>query len=174
MITNFLSGRLLGAGHNHTFHSELVPVDLSIFEETEQENIKVFELYEINSVDEYIRFELLNSVKNDIVIKKCKNCGQYFIPFGRSDTEYCDRQAPGSKKSCNQIGPMQKYKAKISGNEIYIAYNKAYRRNNSRVRNKKMSQSDFFEWSEQARNKRDECYNGTITLGEFQQWLNFR
>lgn len=124
---------------NHTFSSELVPVDLSIFSSSGEENTKVFELYAINTVEEFIRFELMNSVKNDLVINQCHCCGNFFIPIGRNDAKYCDGKAPGSKKTCREIGAILKYKVKNAEDKIYIAYNKAYKRNNSRVRKKNES-----------------------------------
>lgn len=49
-------------------------------------------------------------------------------------------------------------------------YNKAYKRNNSRVRSKKITQSEFFKWSDDTRKKRDLALSGKISLKEFEKW----
>jgi len=34
-----------------------------------------------------------------------------------------------------------------------------------------MTQQEFYEWSEEARQKRGECEAGRLALGEFSAWL---
>lgn len=135
-------------------------------------NIDVVEMYDIDCIDTLIRFELLKTIDANLLIKKCKYCGHYFIPKGRIDAEYCDRVAKGETKPCNIIGSMKHYQSRIADNPIHEAYNKAYKRNNSRVRNKHMKQSEFLSWSEAARTKRNECYTGKLSLEEFTKWLD--
>ncbi|MEG1889235.1 MAG: DUF6076 domain-containing protein, partial [Lachnospiraceae bacterium] len=72
----------------------------------------------------------------------------------------------------DQIGAMKLYQAEKGKDEIYVAFQKAYRRMNSKARTKRISQSEFYDWSEQARKKRDDCHQGIITLGEFRIWLD--
>lgn len=163
----------------HTFQSEFLPANIKVPNDGESldwnlnyEKYGIVQMYKIESIDDLIRFELLHLVNQKILIKKCKYCGHYFVPRGRSDTEYCNRVYVGETRSCKEIGAMQNYKAKIAGDKINEAYNKAYKRNNSRVRNKKMSQSDFLKWSEQARKMRNDCHANKIGFEEFQQWLN--
>jgi len=55
------------------------------------------------------------------------------------------------KKTCQDIGAMVRMQNKIRNDPIFMEYNKAYKRNNSRVRMGKMSQPDFLEWSDEAR-----------------------
>lgn len=39
------------------------------------------------------------------VIRKCKNCGRYFVPDNRSDTIYCDGNSPqDATRTCKQYG----------------------------------------------------------------------
>ena len=51
------------------------------------------------------------------------------------------------------------------------AHKKAYRRFNSRTRAKKMTQSEFMRWSEEAAQKRDKCLAGELPFDEFVAWL---
>jgi hypothetical protein len=34
-----------------------------------------------------------------------------------------------------------------------------------------MKQGEFYEWAEEARRLRDECYGGKLSLDEFTEWL---
>jgi hypothetical protein len=141
-------------------------------EDISKNNLEVVEMYEIDGIDDLIRFELLKMVSSGVLVKKCENCGYYFVPAGRVDTVYCNRVYKESGRTCAEIGSVKKYKDKVKDNPVYTAYNKAYKRNNSRVRNKKMKQIDFLNWSEEARQKRDECESGNLSFDEFKFWLD--
>ena len=150
-------------------NGKAVPENFSS-EDISKINLEVVEMYEIDGIDDLIRFELLKMVSSGVRVKKCENCGYYFVPAGRVDTVYCNRIFKNDR-SCAHIGSIKKYKDRVKDDPVYTAYNKAYKRNNSRVRNKRMTQTDFYEWSEEARRKRDECEAGTMTIVEFMMWL---
>jgi hypothetical protein len=123
-------------------------------------------------MERLIIFELLALVTSGAVIKKCKYCGNYFVPQGRSDTVFCDRVAKGETKSCRLVGSLKLHKAEKTGNPIHEAHLKAYRRMNSKARTKRIPQGEFLAWSDEARAKRDACLNGELPFDVFQQWLD--
>ena len=45
-----------------------------------EKNLKVQEVYELQSIEEQIRFELFKIIQNNFTINKCENCGRLFIP----------------------------------------------------------------------------------------------
>jgi hypothetical protein len=132
---------------------------------------EVVELYEIHSIEDMFRFEFIKMIEHDVFIKKCKNCGHFFIPKRRADAEYCERMFEESGKKCSEIGAMVQYEKRVAGNPILEAHKKAYRRFNSRTRLKKMTQAEFLQWSEQAGQKRDECLTGELPFDEYIAWL---
>jgi hypothetical protein len=132
---------------------------------------EVVELYEPDTIDDLFRLEFIKMLERNIFIKKCKNCGQFFIPERRIDAEYCERIYGDGKRKCSEIGAMLRYERKVAGNPVLEAYSKAYKRLNSRTRAKKMTPGEFLNWSEQARKMRDECVAGNLPLDEFQAWL---
>ena len=136
------------------------------------QDVDIVEMYNISDVNVWIRFELINLIIQNFNIKRCKYCNQYFIPTGRSDSEYCDRISKGETRPCNEIGAVKLHEASKADDKVYQAYLKAYRRMNSRARQKKISQTQFYEWSEKARTKRDKCNNGEITFYEYKKWLD--
>lgn len=85
-------------------------------------------MYNINTVDNLIRFELLSLVDRDVNIKKCKRCGHFFVPIGRPDTIYCNRIDKGETKPCNEVGAMEALKDKRRNNPVSQACDSVYRR----------------------------------------------
>ena len=132
---------------------------------------EIVELYEIDTIKDLIRFEFVKMIEHDIFIKKCKNCERFFIPRRRADAEYCERIFGETNRKCSEVGATLRYEKKVAENPILDAHKKAYRRFNSRVRLKKMTQSEFLKWSEEASRKRDECMAGELPFEEFVAWL---
>jgi hypothetical protein len=119
-----------------------------------------------------MRYELMKMVTQGIVVKICANCGRYFIPDGRIDMEYCSRPLPDQpEKNCQTVGALLKHQNKVKNDPIHMEYNKAYKRNNSRVRYGKMRQDEFLKWSDEARAMRERCLNGEIDMRTFTEWL---
>ena len=123
--------------------------------------------YEISSPDDLIALELFHTVKGELPIKKCRCCNEYFVPTGRSDSEYCSRISLGENKRCAQIGAMRTFKGKYAENPIYAEYNRAYKRNHSRLRNGKLYDEEFRDWSAAARKARDEFIAENKTVEQF-------
>ena len=131
----------------------------------------IVHLYEVNTLNDLFRFEFIKMIEHDVFIKKCKNCGHFFIPRHRPDAEYCHRIFDGIDKRCNEVGAMIQYEKRVAENPILEMHKKAYRRFNSRTRTGKMSQAEFLAWSEMAMQKRDECLAGKLSFDEFVMWL---
>ena len=131
----------------------------------------IAELYEICTIRDMLRFEFIKMIERDIFIKKCQNCGHFFMPRRRADAEYCERVMDGGTRKCSEIGALRKYERKVAGNPILEAYSKAYKRFNSRTRAKKMTQTEFLNWSEEARKLRSKCEAGDLPFEEFVAWL---
>jgi hypothetical protein len=132
---------------------------------------QVEQLYGIETIEDLFRFEFIKMAENRIVIRKCKNCGNFFIPRRRVDTDYCDRAFGDTNRKCSEVGATLRYEQRVAENPVLDAHKKAYRRFNSRTRMKKMTQSEFMAWSEEAAKKRDECLAGELPFDEFVAWL---
>ncbi|MDR3344799.1 MAG: DUF6076 domain-containing protein [Oscillospiraceae bacterium] len=91
-----------------------------------------------------IVFELLRLLTSGAVIKKCKYCGNYFVPQGRSGAVFCERIANSEAKPCRKIGALKLHKAAKADNPIHEAHRKAYRRMNAKARTKRVTQGEFF------------------------------
>ena len=79
------------------FNTHLMPIGVHAFNHLDvvnkiiDENMPVREVYDINSVQDWFRYEFMYLAKGNVLYKQCKNCGRFFIPSGRSDSEYCER-----------------------------------------------------------------------------------
>ncbi len=54
---------------------------------------------------------------------------------------------------------------------IFKEYRREYKRHFAWIRAGKYTEEDFAEWSLRARQKRNECEAGKMTLEEFKAWL---
>ena len=113
-----------------------------------ENKVDVVEMVDIETLNDLLRFELYHTLKRDLPIRKCKYCNEFFIARGRVDIEYCDRKKPGETKPCSIIGASRNYWDGKMDDPIYVAFQKAYKRNHSRQRVGKMTQNEFYEWSE--------------------------
>ena len=161
-----------------SFNTHLMPIGVHAFNHLDvvnkiiDENMPVREVYDINSVQDWFRYEFMYLAKGNVLYKQCKNCGRFFIPSGRSDSEYCERIDAASGKTCKEVGAINTFAKKHENDEIHQAYTKAYRRMDSRKRTMYISKKEFTEWSKTAREKRKLCEKGQISLEEFQAWLD--
>lgn len=161
-----------------SFNTHLMPVGVHAFNHLDvvnkiiDENMPVREVYDINSVQDWFRYEFMYLAKGNVLYKQCKNCSRFFIPSGRSDSEYCERIDTASGKTCKEVGAINTFAKKHENDEIHQAYTKAYRRMDSRKRTMYISKKEFTEWSKTARKKRKMCEDGKISLAEFQAWLD--
>ena len=161
-----------------SFNTHLMPIGVHAFNHLDvvnkiiDENIPVREVYDINSVQDWFRYEFMYLAKGNVLYKQCKNCGRFFIPSGRFDSEYCERIDTASGKTCKEVGAINTFAKKHENDEIHQAYTKAYRRMDSRKRTMYISKKEFTVWSKTAREKRKMCEEGQISLAEFQAWLD--
>lgn len=126
----------------------------------------------LNTIDDVLRYELMQMLTQGIEYKVCKNCGKLFVPSGRSDSLYCDRLMPGQEKPCNLIGANLMAKKKLEENPALKLYRSAYQRLNKRVEYEYMTKEDFETWKVPALEKREQCVNGVLSYDEFEAWIN--
>lgn len=138
-----------------------------------EKHIAVEEVYELENTEEQIRFELFKIIQNNFTINKCENCGRLFIPSntsnnpnqkGRNDQKYCNNLYLDTGKTCKEISAFNKRKEKVANSSILQEYNREYKRMHGLHYNhtKKFKEKQFKEWSEKARNLRDNYNNEQI------------
>lgn len=119
-----------------------------------------------------IDFFLRTFIRKEIPLKICKSCGQYFAVTGYANSEYCNRLFKDTGKTCKEVGALKLYQSKIHENPIIKAYSRAYKAQFARIKYRKITKEQFYAWSEQAREMRDKCLNGEVSLNKFKEWLD--
>ena len=76
------------------------------------------------------------------------------------------RQRQGREGRC-----FQQWTLKQSDDPVFKAYRREYKRRFAWIKAGRISDSQFYAWSEQAREQKKKCDRDIITLEEFQQWL---
>ncbi len=120
--------------------------------------------YYFENMSDVIHFDLCQFLKNNIDIKKCENCGDYFIPKTRSDEIYCDSMDKDGKP-CRQKG----YENKVNNDAILKEYRKIYKTQNARKqRNKHKANIEelFKKWHINAKSFLIKCQNNEINIAD--------
>ena len=126
---------------------------------------------EVRSLYDMLCYEFFKMLESDITVKKCRNCGKYFVVRGNYNAEYCDRPVEGSVRTCQAVGAEKAYKEKISTEDAWRLYKKYYKRYFARIRAGTIKEKDFRRWNAEAAYKRDDCLSGTMSSEEYEAWL---
>ena len=123
------------------------------------------------SIPDMIDYSLRSCVERGITVRRCKNCGRYFPQTGRVSAEYCERPVPRGQQTCREAGAFQQWIKKQSDDPVFKAYRKEYKKRFAWIKAGRISDTDFYAWSEQAREMKKKCDRDVITLEEYVEWL---
>ena len=134
--------------------------------------VPILSSYKCSSLEEILYLEFEKMLELDIRIKKCKNCGRYFILKGNYQTEYCARVKKGEAQNCQSLGATAKYAQKVKENPALTIFNRAYKRYHARVKVGSVKPDAFKKWRYEAVVMRDKCLSGEMPVSEFEDWIN--
>ncbi len=118
-----------------------------------------------------IDFHVRECVKREVKMRVCKNCLRYFAVTGKASTEYCGRVCDSKGRTCREMGAINTWTQRKQGDEVFKEYRREYKKRFARINAGKLTKSAFYAWSEEARRKKEDCDNGTITPEDFSRWL---
>lgn len=117
--------------------------------------------YEIDSLDELLNIYIRDMMENKITIRKCEDCGKYFLPFGKQI--YCD--------DCKG----KSYDIRKNTDSIKVLYRSNYKNQHNKMRrgiDKNPDIKDRFDrWNGMAKTMMAQCETGKISYEKFAQWL---
>ncbi len=156
-----------------TTQADLQRIDYRLIYTSDQGMIP---LYTIHTPMSLLLFEMANCLKKSTVFVKCKNCGQFFVPEGRSDTIYCTYVSPqNGNKTCREIGA-QVVRANKEKNDIVTStYRKTYKRirmASKRHPHDKQKRELFEKLTTEIKTWRKNLKNGAATTEEFLEWIS--
>lgn len=135
------------------------------------EKMTLNEVFIASDITSLLYVEFMKMIQYSVFVRKCENCGKYFILKGNYDAKYCDRIPDGENKSCQEIGAVKKFKSKILDNPIYGEYEKVYKRFHARKRKGLVTSEQFGEWSKSSAILRDKAIKGEISFEEYKEEL---
>lgn len=130
------------------------------------------EVVDTESPEHFVQFVLAEYIRRNLRFRTCKFCGRYFGITGNTRIEFCDRLIDGSKKTCKEMGSVRLYDKRVLENPALREYKRSYKAHNARIRYGLMTKDEFRAWSKEARQKRDACLAGQLSLEEFVIWLD--
>lgn len=134
------------------------------------------DIYFVSSVPQlfYIMLKQFTLFKS-LPIRKCKNCGRYFMAQNRKDELYCNNLFEDTGKTCKQLGAMSTYIQRLEENPVLALYKNMVKRKHMRAKrnadNIELVQN-FEIWKEKAKIEFERYKNNEITDKEFEKWLN--
>ena len=163
------------------FNKKIGP-NKDIFRMTENELIEIIkdkdnnrygiqEIYEIDNFYSLLFLELYFILQEKTYLKKCKNCGKYFLTTNAA-VIYCDNTFEDNK-TCREIGASKVFIKNLEQDEAYSLYRKIYKKKQALAKAKGGSyEIQYYMFKEQGKNKKNAYKLKEITKEEFIKWLN--
>ena len=123
------------------------------------------------SVFDVVDFCLRLCIQREERMRVCKNCGRYFAVGKTMKSEYCTNFPDEKGRTCRDTGAIAAWTKKRENDDVFKTYRREYKKRFARIKAGTLYPDDFYKWSQQARQKKEECDAGTITPEEFAAWL---
>lgn len=121
-----------------------------------------------DDLQSFLYYDFFNGIKKNYVPNQCKNCGRYFLIRSGKYLNYCDTPiADEPDKTCKNVGAKRRYDDKCKNDPIWQTYNRAYKAHYARYMKKKMTVSEFEQWSCFASELRDKALADEIAYEEY-------
>ena len=118
-----------------------------------------------------INFHVCECVRQNIKMRKCKNCGKYFALTGHAGTDYCDRPFGPNGKPCRMVGASKVWAERKKSDDVFSAYRREYKKRFAHIAAGKCTQKQFLQWASEARKEKLKCAAGIITMEAYLDWL---
>ena len=162
--------------------NKVIKINKDISKKTEKEIIKdlkdrennrygIQEIYEIDNFYNLLFLELYFILQEKTYLKKCKNCGKYFLTTN-SAVIYCDNVFV-DKKTCREIGASKVFTKNLEKDEAYNLYRKVYKKKQALAKSKGGSfEIEYNLFKAQGKDKKNAYKLKEITKEEFIKWIN--
>jgi uncharacterized short protein YbdD (DUF466 family) len=131
---------------------------------------KLCEAYEFGSLGAFLYVDFFHGLWLNHIPKRCDNCGRFFLIAGGKYNNYCERMLKDNPdKTCRDVGARRKYGEKCKDDPVWLAYIRAYKTHYARYMKKKMTNTQFEEWSRKAVEWRDAAAAGELPQAEYER-----
>ena len=129
---------------------------------------------ECTDIIKTLLIEFIEIANINIEIKKCRNCGKFFVPDNRSDEIYCSNIFENGK-TCKEIGHFKVQQKLIHENDNLRIYRNVYQKLLLRTRRnpENIQYARDFEFFKEDNNKwKENISKGLASEEEYIEWLN--
>lgn len=134
--------------------------------------VKIAPVVSINNIAQLMYHEIMNMIMQGHSIRRCKNCGKYFVQYGDRIVDYCDEIPEGETKPCSVIGSSRQFTASLKDDPIKQTYTRVYKKYVARRRLKTITEGQFAEWSAAAKKLRTHAYETGMHEETFREKLD--
>lgn len=160
---------------NFTSFSTIKEEDAQEFAKYADDNKLSPYCFRCNNIIQSFIIELLElATTENIEIKKCKNCGKYFVPDNRIDEIYCSNIYENGK-TCKEVGHFRTQQRLMKEDDDLRIYRNVYQKLLLRTRrnpDNSQYEKEFQEFKEKNVELKEKINNGEITQEEYMKWLN--
>jgi hypothetical protein len=152
---------------DYAIHDRIMP---EVVEKIKSYRLDSYTFYTCDDIRALVLLEFEYMCTNNMAIRRCENCGRYFLPFSVV-SRYCDRPVEGKDKTCKEIGAALKFSEKVSGDDIKLAFRRANNAYQMRCRRYPQSykREDYEAWREAAKVLMEEVKAGRFSVEEFEE-----
>lgn len=132
-------------------------------------------IYTIKSSMSLILFEAAHAMDAGTKFVKCKNCGNYFVPVGRSDSVYCGYPSPQDEtKECREVGANATRTRKMKNDTLTQEYRRLYMRLKMAIKrhpDDEILKERLKELTEGMKTRKQQKEKGAISVDSILEWL---
>ncbi len=126
------------------------------------------EVFIHDEIESLLYFDFMTCVKNEVMPKKCKHCGRFYVPSFGFYSEFCTNIAPNETiKTCREIGSRTSFAEKLNSDPILKEYQKAYKTHHARFVKKRMTKEELDNWKAFAKKMRDKALADEISFEDY-------
>lgn len=138
-----------------------------VLQDENKQPILCEEIY-FSDLQSFLYYDFWQGLKRNYIPNVCKNCGAFFLIRGGKYFSYCDRKLKNEpSKTCRDVGSRRRYDEKCKNDPVWQTYNRAYKTHYARYMKKKMTVSEFEEWSRFASALRDKALAEQIAFAQY-------
>ena len=143
---------------------------INILQDKDNNRYGIQEIYEIDNFYNLLFLELYFILQERTYLKKCKNCGKYFLTTN-SAVIYCNNVYEANK-TCREIGASKVFSKNLEKDEAYSLYRKVYKKKQALAKSKGGSfEIEYNMFKYKGKDKKNAYKLKEITKKEFMDWL---
>lgn len=144
---------------------------IDTLKDRENNRYGIQEIYEIDNFYNLLFLELYFILQEKTYLKKCKNCGKYFLTTNTA-VIYCNNKFEDDK-TCREIGASKVFIKNLEKDEAYNLYRKIYKKKQALAKSKRgIFEIEYNSFKRQGKDKKNAYKLKEITKEEFIEWLN--